>query len=233
MDFKNDKKSITVTVPALNEEAGLLATLDQIRQVMDRDFPDYEILVFDDGSTDNTGRMADEYAKKHPHIKVIHNPGTRGIGYSYKEGIKLATKNYYTLIHGDNEIMAPLMRQMFTSVDKADFVITVIRQDSRSGTRQKISKTFTNLVNGLFGLKVSYFNGPSLIPLKLLKQIRILTNGHAFMAEAIVRLVKKGYKYHAIEFDTVVRAHGKTKAFRIKNVISVSMALLRLRLTVF
>ena len=207
--------SFTITVPALNEEAGLVATLDQIRQVMAQGFPDYEILVFDDGSTDNTGRMADEYAKKYPNIRVIHNRSTRGIGYSYKEGIKLATKKYYTLIHGDNEIMAALMKEMFESVEKGNFVITVIRQDSRSDARQKVSKTFTRLVNGMFGLNVSYFNGPSLIPLKLLKEIKILTNGHAFMAETIVRLIKRGYKYHAIAFDAIVRAHGKTKAFRI------------------
>ncbi len=137
-----------------------------------------------------------------------------------------------TLIHGDNEIMGTLMKQMFESAGKADFVITIIRQDSRSSARQRISKAFTGLVNRMFGLNVPYYNGPSLIPLNRLKEIKILTNGHAFMAETIVRLMKKDYRYHAIEFDTVVRTEGKTKAFRIKNVISVVRALFKLRMTV-
>ena len=231
MNSGSHEKSFTITVPALNEEAGLVSTLDQIHEVMKQGFSDYEILVFDDGSTDRTGAMAEEYAKHHPRVRVIHNPTTRGIGYSYKEGIRLATKKYYTLIHGDNEIMGFLMKEMFTAAGREDFVITVIRQDTRSSARQRISKTFTGIVNGMFGLKVPYYNGPSLIPVKLLKEIPIHTNGHAFMAEIIVRLLKRGYKYHAIEFDTIVRAHGKTKAFRIKNVLSVSRALLDLRLT--
>ena len=216
-------------VPALNEEAGLVSTLDQIRQVMSQGFTDYEILVFDDGSTDETGRMADEYARQHPHIRVIHNPRTFGIGYSYKKGIQLATKEFYTLIHGDNEIMGTLMKDMFVSAGQADFIITVIRNDSRSVVRQKISRAFVRLVNGMFGLSISYYNGPSLIPLKLLKEIPIYTNGHAFMAEIIVRLIKRGYQYHSIEFDAIVRPQGRTKAFRIKNVFSVIWALLKLR----
>ena len=221
--------SFTIIVPALNEEGLLGPTLDQIIEIMKNGFEDFEILVFDDASTDRTGEVAESYAKKYKNIRVIHNSTTSGIGYSYKKGIEIATKEQYILIHGDNEIGAELMKRLFGSVDEADFIISYIEEDSRSGTRRLLSKLFTKLINGLFGLNVRYYNGPNLIPLRLLKEISILTNGHAFMAEIIVRLKKKGYRYQEIGFKTQVRPEGKSKAFRIKNIISVLRAILELR----
>jgi len=224
--------SFSFVVPALNEGLALAATLDEIIKVMDQGGYDYEILVFDDASSDNTGQIADEYANKYRHIRAFHNPNTpQGIGYSYKKGIELASKEYYSLIHGDNEINAALIKRLLETAGKADFSITYIEDDLRSSSRKRTSHVFTGLMNFLFGLNVPYYNGPSLIPLKLLREIPILTNGHAFMAEIIVRLIKKGYVYEAIGFQTQIRCQGKSKAFRPKNIISVLRALIRLRLS--
>ena len=220
--------SFSIVVPALNEEGALAATLEQILQVTQKDFPNFEILIFDDASTDNTGRIADQYASRYPNIRAFHNPKTSGIGYSYKKGIEAATKEYYILIHGDNEISGALMKDMLGSAKKADFSISYIQDDSRPQARQTVSKCFTKLTNLFFGLQVRYYNGPTLIPLRLLKEISISTNGHAFMAEIIVRLVKRGYRYLEIGFQTRVREEGKSKAFRLKNIVSVLRGILRL-----
>ncbi len=221
--------SFTITVPAFNEEGVIGPTLDTILQVLSNISEDYEILVFDDRSTDRTGSIIDEYAKKHPKIRAIHNPKNMGIGYAYRKGLELATKTHYTLIHGDNEISPELIQVILSSAGKADFIITHIEKDTRSLSRKLISKLFTMLVNSMFGLHVRYYNGPTLIPVKLLKEIQILTDGHAFMAEIIVRLSKRGYHPVSLGFETRVRAEGKSKAFRIKNVVSVLKALLNLR----
>src|SRR3989344_252737 len=192
--------SFTVTVPAFNEEGAIGPTLDCILGVLREGFDDYEILVFDDCSTDRTGRIADSYAEKYPAIQAIHNPKNMGIGYAYRRGIELASKEYYTLIHGDNEISPDLIRDLLRSAGRADFTITHIAKDTRPLSRQWISRIFTSLINGMFGLRVRYYNGPSLIPVARLKEIPILTDGHAFMAEIIVRLSKRGYRCVSVGF---------------------------------
>ncbi len=219
------RPSFTITVPAFNEEGAIGPTLDTILGVLQQGFDDYEILVFDDGSTDRTGRIADSYAEKYPAIQAIHNPKNMGIGYAYRKGVERASKNYYILIHGDNEISPELIREVLRSAGKADFTITHIEKDTRPLGRQWISRLFTSLINGMFGLHVRYYNGPSLIPVALLKEIPILTDGHAFMAEIIVRLSQRGYRCTSVGFETRVRAEGKSKAFRLKNVLSVLKAL--------
>ncbi len=221
--------SFTITVPAFNEEGAIGPTLDSILQVLQEDFGGYEILVFDDCSADRTGKIADSFAQKYPNIRAIHNVKNMGIGYAYRKGVALATKDYYILIHGDNEISPELIRATLRSAGQADFTITHIEKDTRPFSRQLISRLFTMLVNGLFGLKVRYYNGPTLIPVKLLKEIPILTDGHAFMAEIIVRLSKRGYRHTSVGFETKVRTEGKSKAFRLKNVVSVLKALCDLK----
>lgn len=230
MSAEPTHNSLSIVVPALNEEGSLAATLDELMEIVQEDFPDYEILVYDDGSSDQTGRIADEYATRFPHIRAMHHASPQGIGACYKEGLLLATKTHYMHVHGDNEIMGSSIRQILKSAPTADFIITYILDDSgRSKTRQDLSKCFTFLVNCLFGLKVRYYNGPNLVPVRFLKQIKVLTNGHAFMAEIIVRLTRKGYSYAEVGFQSRFRQKGKTKAFRIHNIVSVVRALLRLK----
>ncbi len=224
--------SVTFIVPALNENEALANTLDEIMRIMkDEGAADFEILAVNDGSTDDTGAIANSYAKRYPNIRALHNPSPRGIGQAYKRGIPLATKNQYMLVHGDNEILADSIRKILKAAGSADFVITYLQNDTRPSGRLFFSRYFTRLVNFLFSLKVRYYNGPNLIPLKLLKEITILTNGHAFMAEVIVRLAKRGYAYAEVEFESRLRVRGRSKAFRIKNIISVLRAILRLRFT--
>ena len=224
--------SITFIVPALNENEALANTLDEIMEIMKNEgVSDYEILAVNDGSSDGTGAIADDYARRYPRIRALHNPSPRGIGQAYKKGISLATKNQYMLVHGDNEIPAESIRKILAAAGKADFVITYLKKDTRPAGRLLFSRSFTRLVNSLFGLQVRYYNGPNLIPVRLLKEISILTNGHAFMAEVIVRLARRGYTYTEVEFSSRMRVRGRSKAFRIKNIISVLRAILRLRLS--
>src|SRR3989338_4059833 len=142
-------RSLNVVVPALNEEGSLAATLDEIMDIVKEDFPDFEILVFDDGSSDKTGAIADDYARRYPHIRAFHNP--------HPLGIALATKHYYMHVHGDNEITGTSIQNILRSASKADFVITYILDDSgRAQTRQQLSVYFTRLVTARFGRRLKY-----------------------------------------------------------------------------
>ena len=71
----------SVIIPAFNEEKGLDLTLSKLKNISTSG--DYEIIVVDDGSTDNTSAIAKRYG-----VKVIRNPYNKGYGASLKTGIK-------------------------------------------------------------------------------------------------------------------------------------------------
>jgi glycosyltransferase involved in cell wall biosynthesis len=96
----------SIVVPAYNEGERLGASLEQMIQFLAERGWDAEILVVNDGSTDNTAAVADRYRKLHPAIRLIENPGNRGKGYSVRNGIRHARGEW--LFFTDADLSAPI-----------------------------------------------------------------------------------------------------------------------------
>ncbi len=222
-----DKKpSISVVVPAYNEEERLEGTIAAIDASLGDGFSDHEILIFNDKSTDRTGEIADGLREKDNHIRVVHNPVNMGFGYNYKEGVRLAKKEYVIMIPGDNEIPREAIKKIFTQVGRADIIVPyTANMEVRPYSRQIISKAFTGLMNLISGLDLAYYNGTCVHKTSLIKEIPIRTHGFAYMATILVRLIKSGASFTEIGVDIEPRVGGESKAFAIKNVISVLGAL--------
>src|SRR5437870_12178826 len=80
--------SLTIIVAALNEEENLAAAIDAIHGAYEPLGIPYEILIFDDHSTDRTGEVADSLARAHPSVQVIHNGERLNIGGIDKAGLQ-------------------------------------------------------------------------------------------------------------------------------------------------
>lgn len=81
---------LSIVIPAYNEEARLGRTLGSIRDYFASRGPGaqpHEILVVDDGSKDGTVRVAEEWARELPMLRVLSNGGNRGKGYSVRHGM--------------------------------------------------------------------------------------------------------------------------------------------------
>lgn len=223
------KPSISFIVPALNEEGNLNAAINEILGALDDAFSAYEILIFDDGSTDNTGKISDDLAYKNKNIKVIHNGLTRGFGYNYREGVRLAKCDYVIMIPGDNEIPGSSIKDILRYAGSADIVIPyILNKEVRSVFRRIISRTGMTIINLLFGLRIKYYNGPVLHKTGIIKSVPLTTSGFAYQIEALVRLLKSGYSYVEVGMNIRIREYGTTKIFRIKNLVSVANIVIKL-----
>lgn len=90
----------SVIVPIYNKEKYIKECIDSI---LNQSFLDYELILVDDGSTDNCPNICDEYANKDPRIKVIHKTNG-GLVSARKEGTKLATGDYVVCVDADDYI---------------------------------------------------------------------------------------------------------------------------------
>src|ERR1700690_1320209 len=82
-----DPMTYTFVIPAYNESVRLGPTLHALlRYTQEQDW-DAEILVVDDGSTDDTAQIVRESSQAHPQIRLVQNPGNRGKGYSVRNGM--------------------------------------------------------------------------------------------------------------------------------------------------
>lgn len=225
------RPSLSVVVPCYNEATNVRGTVESIKAALkeaDR-FSGYEVLIFNDCSTDETGRIADEIAEKEPEVRVIHNPANRGFGYNYTEGVRQARNDYVIMVPGDNEIPTDAITAVLTRAGDADLIIPYTRNTwVRPLSRRVVSRAFVALINTLFGLDLRYYNGTCLIRSELLKMVPMTTWGFAYMAAILVRLIRSGATFVEVGVDIQQRETGESKAFRPSNVASVVSAILKL-----
>ncbi len=218
---ENNKLKLTVVVPAFNEEKNLEFTVRGLLYVLnEKDLKDYEIIIFNDYSSDKTGIIADQLALKNKRIRVIHNDKNMGFGYNYKKGVEEALGAYIMIIPGDNEIISSSFGYLIDSIGRADMVLSYIdNAEERSWFRRVISFLFVKVLNVLFSLNLKYYNGISIYPVNLVRKSMPTTFGFAFASEIAIKFLKAGATY--VEVPMFVRPTNKTSAFRLKNVISV------------
>lgn len=216
-------------VPALNEEGNLEYTVQNIQQGAKGNVEDYEILIFNDGSTDKTGKIANSLAQKDKKIRVIHHKVNKGLGFCYRDGLQKARFEYYMYIPGDDQFPKEALIKMLHKVGKSDIIIPyVTNMHIRPLLRQWLSYTFTFLLNSLFNLQVPYYNGTVIHRTELLRRVPSTTSGFAYQAELLVRLLKSGASFTDIDYEMVERNTGLTSAFKLKNIKSVAQLLFSL-----
>lgn len=91
----------SLVIPAHNEEGNIHQLMEEITKEFKKEKFSYEIIIVDDNSTDKTGVIADELAKKDSHIKVVHRTPPGGFGRAIKDGLKAASGETITLVMGD------------------------------------------------------------------------------------------------------------------------------------
>ncbi|HEY3332835.1 MAG TPA: dolichyl-phosphate beta-glucosyltransferase [Capsulimonadaceae bacterium] len=122
---------LSVIIPAFNEEARLPMTLAATRDYLAQCFPnDAEILVVDDGSSDQTASVAEKFAAKHPDvpIKVLSYGSNRGKGYAVRFGMLAATGDWRLFCDAD---LATPIEEYAVVAERMKADITVIGIGSR------------------------------------------------------------------------------------------------------
>ena len=219
---------VSFVVPCYNEEENVEATVQSARAAMPAG-RDYEIILVDDCSTDRTLDRMQSLARADTRILVVHNAVNLSLGGSYKEGVVRATGEHVIMIPGDDGFPTQAIREIFSHAGKADIVIPYVANPGvRTWFRAFASKAFVTLLNGMFWLDVRYYNGAVLHRTDLLRSIEIRTNGFAYQAEALVKLIARGASYVQCEVTIQERAAGSSSALRLKNQISVLRTVLHL-----
>lgn len=110
---------LSIVVPAFNEASRLPVTLPKF-EAFCRQHPGTDLLIIDDGSKDDTRAVIEEFARTHPSVRAIHNPGNHGKGYAVRQGALAVTGEWILLTDAD----------LSTPLDEIDKLFAAARRDS-------------------------------------------------------------------------------------------------------
>lgn len=94
----DESPKVSILVPCFNEQKHIQETVEHLLQ---QNYPDFEILALNDGSTDDTGEILDQLSLKHPQLRVVHLANNRGKAMALRAGAMLSNSEFLVCIDAD------------------------------------------------------------------------------------------------------------------------------------
>jgi len=195
-------QKISVVIPAYNEGSIIRGSIRVLEDDLKQLNLGYEILVVDDGSTDDTCEKINMAAKESGgRVRLIHYGENRGKGFAFREGYRASMEDYVLLRDADLVVPKGLIIKYLEKIGGADVVIASKRHPESEVDygyyRRFISKVFNLIVNALFNLNLSDSQcGFKLFKREALDEVmpRLLLKRYAFDVELLVNLKNRGFK---------------------------------------
>ena len=129
---------VSIIVPIYNTEKYLTHCLDSI---INQTYKNLEIILVNDGSTDNSKKIIDDYAKKDSRIKAIHQKNS-GQSAARNRGLKEATGDYISFVDSDDEINKKFVEELMRKTDN-DKILPMTEKFYRKLNEKKESSIYT------------------------------------------------------------------------------------------
>jgi glycosyltransferase involved in cell wall biosynthesis len=188
-------KSISVFFPCYNEQDNIARVVEKTVSVLEKTNYDFEVIIINDGSSDNTARIANEIAAKNNRVKAIHHKHNLGYGAALQSGFKAATKELVFHTDGDGQFDINELPPLLPLMEQYD-IVCCYRLDRQDNIIRKINGwCWTRLVSLLFGLKIRDVDCAfKLYKREIFDNIRLESKGALISTEILARAAGKGYR---------------------------------------
>jgi dolichyl-phosphate beta-glucosyltransferase len=152
--------TLTFIIPAYNESVRIRPTLHALLRYVREQNWEAEILVVNDGSSDDTAQIVREYGRSHPQVLLLENPGNRGKGFSVRNGMLHARGDI--CLFTDADLSSPMTeaQKLFDAIDRgADVAIgsrwlrTELQTERQPLYRQAFGRIFNLALRVILGLR--------------------------------------------------------------------------------
>jgi glycosyltransferase involved in cell wall biosynthesis len=221
--------AVSFFIPCYNEEKNVASTLDKVIEAAGSLGLTYEILVFDDGSKDQTVEVVRGYQRSHPgvELRLFANSVNRGVARNFVEAAFQARGTHYRLVCGDDVEPVETLRKILARLGEADIVIPYHTQVlGRPLHRRLISKLYTLLVNVASGRRLNYYNGLPLYRRRDVLRFHVEATGMGYQAEFLLRLLQEGRSY--IEIPLTAEDRTGSGSLNVRNFVSVGYSIFKI-----
>jgi len=192
-----------------NEENYIERAIDAAREeceelISSREIADYELIIVNDASTDETGKIADKLAANDPRVRVVHHDTNRKLGGSMKSGFMAADGDLVLYTDADLPFDMHDVHRAIRLLRYYDADIVSAYRFDRTGegyVRTVYSFFYNMLVRVLFGVRMRDINFAfKICRTRIFEHVTLKSEGSFIDAELMVRAKKLGYT--VIQFGT-------------------------------
>jgi len=202
-------ESISVFLPAHNEEENIGKMLRDSVSFLEKSKRDYELIVIADHCTDDTERLVTGAANKNSRIRLVINDGIAGYGSALKKGFASATKELIFFTDADLQFSMKDLAKMFPLIETYDYIIGYRIDRKDSAYRSFNGHAWTFLIKIILGVDVKDIDCAfKLFKRDAIESIDIKSNTALINAEILYKLQQKGYTWKEIGVHHYERKYG-------------------------
>ncbi|HEY0979886.1 MAG TPA: bifunctional glycosyltransferase family 2/GtrA family protein [Candidatus Paceibacterota bacterium] len=227
--MNNRPVSLSVFFPAYNEahtiEKAVTKAITAVKELVDT----YEIIIVNDGSTDNTGTISDRLAEIHESVRVVHHEKNQGYGAAVWTGIQSAQHDYVFFTDADLQFDLSELALLLPFAEEYKAVLGY-RAKRNDPLIRLINAKIWNIANRiLFGLRVCDIDCAfKLLDRKLVAGLPLQTRGAMMSAEMLIHLQHRGVAFKEIPVThfprtqgTATGAHPRVIARAVRDLVSL------------
>lgn len=224
-------KSISVVLPAYNEENNIAYVVNSIMQVLPTITGDFEIIAIDDGSIDRTPGILEDLKASYNCLRVIRHPKNIGYGAALRSGFIQAAGDLIFVMDADCQFDISEINKLVFYIEDYDIVagFRIKRQDSFY--RRILGYCFNAIGRIMFGIKIKDINcGFKLYRGVLLKKMNLTINRNLINVEIMSQAFKNKLKIKQIGVNHYQRIYGRQTGGSLGIIVSAALEICRLKL---
>jgi glycosyltransferase involved in cell wall biosynthesis len=224
--------SISAVLPAYNEEAIIERTVRHVADILGGLAMDFEVIVANDGSRDNTGQVLAELQRREPdlHLLVVTHERNRGYGAALASGFDAATKDLVFLTDGDKQFNVTELREFLPAMDgQTDLIVGWRRNRADPALRKLNALGWKLLVNLLFGYTARDVDCAfKLFRRRVWQSMTVHARGATFSAEFMIKARRLGFHVKELPVSHFPRTAGSPTGARPDVIVRAFVELFRL-----
>jgi glycosyltransferase involved in cell wall biosynthesis len=191
--------SLSLILPAFNEAQNLAATVENAVSALSTIVPELEILIVDDGSTDETPKVCDRLVSRHPVVRIIRHPRHRGYGAALRSGFAEARCDLVFFTEANGEFRFGQVAEFIAQIDAVHMVLGYRPERKDRWSRMASSRIGSWLTRVLLGIRVRDINcAYKLFHRHFLEQLPLTSEGGMIDTELLALAAQAGWTFHEI-----------------------------------
>ena len=220
--------SVSVFFPAYNDAATIPSMVIASLLTLPKVTADYEVIVVNDGSSDQTGEVLRELERLYPTVRVITHPTNKGYGGALQSGFNAAKKTWVFYTDGDAQYdPRELVRLVYAVTDHTDVVngYKIARSDPLH--RIFIGRLYHHIVRVLFGFRLRDVDCDyRLLRREVFDHVELTSTSGTICLEMVKKFQDMGYRFKEVPVHHFHRAHGKSQFFNFPRLIKTALQLM-------